>query len=475
VDGASEPGFAGPAAAAHIYLSRVACDVVLGSLGAPGAQEEADDKLEQMNQLLQALLGTRLVYGAMDKRTRLVPILLFDRPFDWKELSQGQRILLTWAIQLHAQRAKLDRAVLFLDEPEVHLHPAAVVDALRRLVKLVGEGTVFVATHSLSIVAWATPARCWYLERGQLHYGGGSAFGSMIAGLVGDEDSVAGLFDLLSERSIVALYKFAADCFLPAGVADFEDGDLQQHRFVAAATEKESGGAVDILEYGAGKGRLGRALAEAGLSTRVRYSVVNDERWTSAEVEGACRSVLVQLGDGAGAYLRSLRDLATGYDGAFDVVVLCNVLHEIPCDKWPELFQTFHAILRPTGCVLLMEDQEMKIGELPTTIGFLTLDQIEVAALFGVRAADIERRSDGRDARLTIFAVPREHLNKASRVTVAAAVERVIRRAEEKLLDLRKQAPRSPSFADGRAHAFFAMLLSNAHLARRALGVEMKV
>jgi hypothetical protein len=152
-----------------------------------------------------------------------------------------------------------------------------------------------------------------------------------------------------------------------------------------------------------------------------------------------------------------------------DRVVLCNVLHEIPVERWLATFEDIAGVLAPEGWLLLMEDQRMNVGELPTAHGFVVLDAVEVAALFStVPGEGVHALPAGRDGRLTQIAVSARAVRNAKSETIVAALEQVKQRARSEVERLRDENARN--FQAGRRHAYYSMLHMNATLARRAFG-----
>jgi hypothetical protein len=152
-----------------------------------------------------------------------------------------------------------------------------------------------------------------------------------------------------------------------------------------------------------------------------------------------------------------------------NLVVLCNVLHEIRVDGWLSLFEEIHSVLRADGTLLLMEDQQMRVGELPTAHGFVVLDAVEVAALFGARLGDeVRELPRAHGGRLTQIEVSVRVLPNATTARLKEALGYVQHRARAKVEHLRAMDERS--FQAGRLHAYYSMLFVSAMLAQRAFG-----
>ncbi|AGP40113.1 hypothetical protein BE04_47900 [Sorangium cellulosum] len=133
---------------------------------------ESAREAARLNDILAALLDKQ-IQPDVDMTSGAVHARLGERRFDTVELSSGERVLLTWAVTLHREASQLRDAVLFIDEPEVHLHPAVSIRLLSRLFddKVLGpRGQVWIATHSPVVLLAADAARVLLVEQGALRW-----------------------------------------------------------------------------------------------------------------------------------------------------------------------------------------------------------------------------------------------------------------------------------------------------------------
>jgi hypothetical protein len=171
-----------------------------------------------------------------------------------------------------------------------------------------------------------------------------------------------------------------------------------------------------------------------------------------------------------------LRELTGDEADKVDVVVLCNVLHEIDVSEWLKTFEQVGSLLRDSGYVILIEDQTPSVGELPHRKGFVILDVLETRRLFagyeGVKPIDAVVPKGWED-RITAIELPRSALGSATGGTISRALHEVKRRAMAKLEELRGlDASDSETFQTGRLHALYAMLWVNAYLAQTTYPFE---
>lgn len=469
------PGFRTAASGMDAYI--VAIGQALWNRGHPRASQvrlirDQGEDADIFNVLLKDLVGGEITVENVDEYGRAIP-LFRGVPFDPTHISDGEAVLITWAIALHRQQDGMRDAIIQIDEPENHLHPDACVKALATLRdKVLGpSGQIWIATHAVQVLAFAGLESVWFVDNGRIEYGGNKV-DIVINRLLGGLEGRARLRAFLSDADDLGFHKFAAECLVPPAVATHREGDPQEGVFANAIRRRSTEAKpLRVLDYGAGRGRLAKALSEARKSIEndqlgsIDYRAYNgplsspDERAECernvAELNGAFHASAVHIND--------LRGLALPAAEKIDLVVLCNVLHEIPPIRWERLFEEVASILSVEGMMLLMEDQEMSMGELPTKEGFVVLDEIEVMALFGVATGQgVKDVSAAPGGRLSVIEVQHSVLCRYSRDNLNTALEMVMRRAKSRIESLRAG---TASFQGGRQHAYYSILYVNAMLA----------
>jgi predicted ATPase/SAM-dependent methyltransferase len=361
----------------------------------PSAKESARSA-EAFVTILQGLLHQALGYD-VDSNDRVVPTL-GGRPLLARELSEGERLLIAWSIMLHQQVSSLSDCIILLDEPENHLHPDVCITAVRRLEAVVarGHGQIWIATHSLPVIAAFSLSSTYLVDCGEIVYGGNRA-GELVTRLLGGEENHRALQRLLFDADGLAFQEFAAQCLLGPQVAPHKDGDKQEALFRRRVT---AGLAPDrvlrVLDFGAGSGRMAAALAELlrarpVVARQLEYVAYNPGDQDAA-VHEACQrhvSVLGGLPGVTAMYVKDARAVQPPSSTLFDIVLLCNVMHEVHPTKWRTLFQDVHACMADDGSALVMEDQQMAVGEMPHVDGFLVVDIFQMRTLFAASAAEV--------------------------------------------------------------------------------------
>lgn len=384
-------------------------------------------------------------------------------------------MLLQLAVALHGQGQSLDDSIIFLDEPENHLHPSALREFLGAIKKHVRNGQVWVATHSVHVLAQADPSEIWYMEDGGVRYAGRTPE-HVLQGLLGNEDEIGKLADFLSLPAQFASIQFAAECLIPPP-AVMTGTDDQQTTQICKVLEKlcMPEKPLRVLDFGAGQGRLLRTLAERFGSDKSAFKQGIDyfAYDPSPEHAGVCRGIIEEHHGTEGVrYFNDKTGLKAAIDRqSVDVVVMCNVFHEIPPEKWAELFaeeEILRALLRPDGYLLIVEDQLIPVGEKAHQKGFLVLDELHFKRLFAIKEADRAYQVDPRrDGRLKAHLIPAEYLARYSNKTRREAIEELRETAKEQVIKLRDQAA---SYRNGKLHAFWTHQWVNAELALGELG-----
>ncbi|WP_257459433.1 AAA family ATPase [Archangium lipolyticum] len=441
--------------------------------GTPEVEAQRQDALA-FNRLLKSLLGIEIQPGLSS--TSRVFAEVRGRRFDPGELSDGEMVLITWAILLHRQHQWLEGSILLIDEPENHLHPDVCIRAIESLRRdVLGEhGQIFLATHSVPLLAHCGLDSIYFVDEGRIEYAG-RKLDALIDRLLGGKQGRERLYTFIGETEQRLFYSFAAQCLLPPGVAEAREGDPQQKQFLRLMkSRKAAGRSLRVLDHGAGKGRLALELAEAfrqsGSTERpIEYFVFNDQHYCAPEDERACRAALSRLHPGTETshYFERFEAIQVGPSQKMDVVLMCNVLHEIPIQEWRRLFHKLADILSEDGLLLLMEDSHPPIGELPNPTGFLLLDGLSAQALFhsndGVRVIDRDK-----GGRLIALEIDQRVLRNVSKDSLERALGKIRDCALEEIKHLRGSGDERSAYDRGRLHAHYTMLYTNACLALEA-------
>lgn len=424
-------------------------------------RNEKREQYESLCQLVETVLGEPLQRDFDNNAT------LFGKPIAAASLSDGQRALLQWSIALHAQNTRLSNLILLLDEPENHLHAESLVSTIDRIANANASGQMWIATHSVPLIAsldknYPDELSVYYLHQGYASYASEKPE-LILKSLMGGEQNIEALREFIDLPEVFATNRFAAQCLKrPEVVADDNPADPQV-QIAASLTEN-----LKLLDYGCGKGRFLASLSSLyGTELPSKIDYVGWDRDSSNQT--ACEHVIQNAyGSADGRWYCDRNNLAQHHlAGQFDSVLLCNVLHEIHPNDWVDLFNDGSVInqaLKGEGCVQIIEDYLMPKGEYAHPYGFIVLDTEALQKLFGVgeHTATIDVRSE-RDGRIKGHSVPKPLLQHVTHDSVREALELANRNAKEQIERLRGMTDRD--FRAGRAHGFWVQQFANTSLA----------
>lgn len=386
-------------------------------------------------------------------------------------LSDGQKILLQLCAAIHAQTDGLSDSIVFLDEPENHLHPSAMLEMVDAIRSAIPNGQLWIATHSVALLAHFDPDKIWWMEDGSLVHAG-SVPERVLKGLVGDEEQIARYGDFLALPAVYAANVFVGQCLLPPEVALPQSSDPQAdqiRRAIAAQFQKSS---VRLLDFGAGRGRLLSCLSldegdPEALRGRFDYFAYDRSEKYRAECLAATNAVYK---DGAKRCFFNETDLRSEFiSNPVDIVVMCNVLHEIEVAQWMDLFReggVIGSVLRPNGYLLHVEDTELRIGERAHADGFVVLPTMAIRALFCIDKSDADILVDvaPQNKRLVAHLIPAGYLPRINAGSVKNALRTVKEVALAEIRRLRN-SPDAATYRKGRQLAFYLVQYANAELA----------
>ena len=428
-------------------------------------RNEKRERYENLCALVQAVLGEPLKRDFDNNAT------LFGKTIATAGLSDGQRALLQWCVALHAQNEKLANLVLVMDEPENHLHAESLVSSVERIAAANTNGQMWIATHSVPLIASLYKSHPNDLSVYFMHDGHAS-FASerpeiVLHSLMGGEGNIESLREFIDLPEVFATNRFAAQCLQsPDVVADDNPNDPQVQ--IADTVVTGANAKMKLLDYGCGKGRFLASLwslHEAELPNRIDY--VGWDR--DAVNQTACEHVINNsYGSAAGRWYCDRNTLVQHHPaGQFQCVLLCNVLHEIAPNSWVDTFNNESVInqsLGENGKLLIIEDYLMPKGEYAHPFGFVVLDTEALQKLFGAGVGDdtIAVHTE-RDGRIKGHVVPRHLLTNVTHDTVRESLQIAQRNAKEQIESLRGNE--TPDFRTGRAHGFWVQQYANTSLA----------
>jgi len=327
---------------------------------------------------------------------------------------------------------------------------------------------IWIATHSLPILSYFNEATLLFMENGSVSYSG-SEPEQVLDTLIGGDERVQKIRDFTSLPSVYAMNRYAAECLVPPTAVPAKEKDSQTEQIqdmIQRLKDKKQTESLAILDFGAGKGRLLESMCHTSstVASDLNY-VAYDEFTDDADY---CKDVIKGVyGNHDNRYFSSITDITASLGkAAFDMIVMCNVLHEIDPKYWIKMFGQdgeVTSLLADGGILLLVEDEEIPVGEKAHTKGFIVYDTTELRTLFAIDNSEQFIFSDQRnDGRLKAHVIDKDWLKRVTSETRKASLkDRKIRSVKE----IMKLRGKSPSYKNGRKHSFWVQQLANAEMA----------
>lgn len=342
---------------------------------------------DEVKRIVKIMMDMDLGYGTVG--TKVYPTL-GGRELNFAELSNGQRVILNYLGPLLSEMLSqheegnvktLNGAILIMDEPELHLHPGALIEIINRLREVVGkDGQIWMGTHCISLLPHLRTNEIWIMESDAISPPTIENCHKAITLLVGTQENAKGLYHLLQEPFEWASLRFATECLMPPEKSEYKKNDPQFSQITEIIGKNDQNDIRTILvDYGAGKGRLAVLLNEWFMENGG-----HDFEYVPIEPDTDNHEKIIENSDkllaSCGVSKRGSQ-LLENYNSQADVVVLCNVLHEIPLTQWLEEFEVIRQLLSLSGSLIICEDQELPTGELPHKLGFIVLGAKEMEIL----------------------------------------------------------------------------------------------
>lgn len=429
--------------------------------GESSEKEQARNDFERLKKIIIHFLGTDLRRNADGVAT------IFGKPIIEAGLSDGQKILLQLCVAIFAQGAELSDNILVMDEPENHLHPSAVIEFVERVRVLNPNGQIWIATHSIALLSHFDPSCIWFVKDGCAAYSGRQPE-QVLEGLLGNEENIHQLQSFINLPNEFAANRFAFECLLPPGVVNSNSTDPQFCQFKKILENIWASGCkkISLLDYGAGKGRMISNLSQDSRITPEMLDYVAYDEYDS-DKKSCISHIECFYNDAEKRYFNRLDDLrASRDDKSFDIVLMCNVLHEIPHNNWVELFKNLSKLLKDDGNLLLIEDCRIPVGEKPHQKGFMVFNTVHLKDLFGISSNDsdfavYDARPDSDKGRLMAHLIPAKYLGMVSNESKKKAIKDLCETSKKEIIRIRGL---EPSYKNGMSHAFWTQQLANATL-----------
>ena len=397
------------------------------------------------------------------------------RLLDYEGMSPGEKIIIETIlrlIQFYTNKKSVQAVRLILDEPELHLHPSALIEVIEKLRKFIGEdGQIWLATHSVALLSHLRQGEIWVVKDGQIFHPECTSYQRALEELFGSDLHIDNLHQITLHAAKHAAIKFAGECLIPPESIAAKDNDAQQSQFAQNIHTKLKASNLSVLDFGAGKGRLGEWLkAEAkAILGKIRYTAYDKHEFIEKKIlEELCKN----FAEGS----RPATENCLEKSEKHDLAVMCNVLHEIPAGQWVAEFKRIADSLKDDGVLWIIEDTKLPAGELPHKDGFLVMTETELEKLFAPNNETLAYTyygEDGKGDRLLLAEVTKSQFENVTQETISNAITTAKEQAFKQIERIRDEVDkikgdgndkRKKKASLSRLHAFYSQQYINCEL-----------
>ena len=384
---------------------------------------------------------------------------LFDLDVEDSALSPGQQYLIRIAVACFQNKVE-NNTVFILDEPELHLHPKALIDVVCCLRETFKHSQFWISTHSLPLIAYLTAnvkdTTVFNIKNGtpELFRSDSS---NLLDGLIGCEDNQLAVQMVLSTPKEYASNKFSIECFDPPQTVAANPNDVQNQIIRQVLKPGDL-----IVDYGAGKGRffegLGIDYAKENIAKEIQYFAFDHDDKDAEK----CKSIMNAYGATSENYFNDIGGLTEKVNSSADYVLLVNVLHEIDPQYWKEVFQNIDNLLKKDGKLIIVERSELTVGEAPYDNCFLVITQNSAHKLFGEK--NVDYNTHPQKEYIARYTITKDGL-KVTEDKINQCIQQIKHDSFEKIKSLKgEHANVSQKYKSGLKMAFWLNQYANASL-----------
>ncbi len=394
------------------------------------------------------------------------------RKFEYDEFSEGEKILFAYVFMffLESQNKKiqLKNCIIKIDEPELHLHPEAEINLIEGVRNIIGDkGQLWIATHSISILSNLNYDEIFIMKQGGIIKQQYSKQKQAIIELFRLDEHIDKLSDFLISISEWSFVNFVTECFKnPEALETSGSKDPQIKSFKYFLNSISNTKKVDLLDFGAGKGRLFKQLrSDNKLKDRFNYNALEPD----VEMQKELKDIGVQN------IIKEYEDLEPQ---SFDLIVLCNVLHEIPVAKWKSSLDKIIDSLKSEGFLMIIEAKVLSKGEKVGKVGYLLLNPDEIIKLFSLKGKSEDyiynkNLAEEEKEKIVCVAINESELGAVSEDSMKETMKFLNDRTLNKIGEIKEKKEKDARNNSklGRDLAFLSQLHINSELALRVLNL----
>ncbi len=408
------------------------CNFIKGFFGlakikAPAERKKAYAALDKFNKIFQELVNRRFEEDKNEIivnkyfNNEVVHTCTLEDAFMATEISPGELMLFYFTLFLFfIETTSNKKLVVIIDEPEQHLHPQKQIFLMNLLLESESISEVWVATHSLFLVPLFDFESIVLVENSRVLRRNSSIYKNAFNCLVGLEN--IDVFEFLKSIESWQFYKFILECFYSPDVIEHTNSNNEQFvRTITKLRDIQKDRPLEVLDFGAGKCRIWDSFKSEyeNSNGNLQLNYFAYEPKPDRKYQYDSKIMLV-----------TEESKLTKYYGKFDVVILMNVLHEIPLEDWENTFKLIRNLLNVNGVLIFLEVKNLSRGEQPYgNNGFLVLGDKQVEILFdevGIGSFDDEEKSN-------LWTIDKDSLTRISNKRIVSCIESLKLSAEKTL------------------------------------------
>lgn len=290
--------------------------------------------------------------------------------FSFPEMSPGEKILFYFCLFLYFIQNNENKYIFIIDEPECHLHPNKLIFLINKIKSFDFISELWIASHSLFLVPLFDFENIILIENGTVVERNSQMYKKIYNALVGNQN--VDIFEFLKSIDSWMYYQWIVEMFaLPINVDNLDNKD-EQFKIINnfCLNKMNSNKKIKVLDYGAWKCRIYDCLEMNMDDVKQNIEYEAFEPYPDPNYE----------------YNKNIK-LYTDYkmltEDTYDIIILMNVLHEIPVDEWAKVLNNIGRYLVEEGVLIFIEVKNLTHGEQPYgNTGFLILNDQAVRKCF---------------------------------------------------------------------------------------------
>ncbi|MCZ8284377.1 MAG: methyltransferase domain-containing protein, partial [Bacteroidia bacterium] len=243
-----------------------------------------------------------------------------------------------------------------------------LISALRRIIEKSGQ--LWIATHSVHILSHLNYDEIFMVKDSEIITPSRTTPGKSFNDLMGIDEHIHELTTFMTSMSEWAYGNFMTQCFKEPDV--IFGNNTKDPQFKLFKQFLSSKGKINLLDFGAGKGRIGYTIHEDEIvSKKIVYNAYDPNEDNIQFLKDVPEVEKIFTND---------LDIPKNI---YDCIIVCNVLHEIHPKQWVKTLLLIKSLLKSNGYLLIIEDRYLPKGETAHEYGYLVFSGEETNILLG--------------------------------------------------------------------------------------------